>query len=128
MRLSSLPCPATTGGLCVLPGTEPFKRAYSMAFMKRLRVVEKPKTESKPASRPGQIVPTSGIYRVEHRPHRLMHIATLLIGTRFPRCKRCGAAVRFALVRSLKDGRAVPFRSTAFLDAYPEDTSLPQAG
>jgi len=56
-----------------------------------------------------------------------MHMATLVINTRFPRCKRCGVAVRFTLVRPLNDARAVPFRSTAFLDAFPEDASLPKA-
>ena len=96
-------------------------------FMKRLRAAKKRKAESNSAFKPGQTVPTSGIYCVEHGPHRLMHMATLVINTRFPRCKRCGVAVRFTLVRPLNDARAVPFRSTAFLDAFPEDTSFPKA-
>jgi len=96
-------------------------------FMKRLRAAKKRKDESNSAFKPGQTVPTSGIYCVEHSSHRLMHMATLVLNARFPRCKRCGAAVRFSLVRSLSDARAVPFRSTAFLDAFPDDTGFPKA-
>ena len=88
--------------------------------MKKLRAMTKPKTEEPRCFKPGQAVPASGIYSVEHRPHRLMHMATLVLSMRFPRCKQCGDAVRFTLVRLVKDGRGVPFRSTAILEAYPD--------
>ncbi len=45
--------------------------------------------------RPGQLVVESGVYRVIHDSHRLMHQVTLVKGSRFPECKRCRAAVRF---------------------------------
>ena len=44
---------------------------------------------------PGQPVVESGVYRVFHDSHRLLHQVTLLRGARFPECKRCGSAVRF---------------------------------
>jgi len=70
--------------------------------------------------KPGELVPASGIYCIEHRSHRLMHTATLVINSRFPRCRRCGNAVRFILQRRVKDGLVFPFRSTAILEEYPE--------
>jgi hypothetical protein len=79
------------------------------------------KRAARPAPfKPGQIVPECGLYCIEHNAHRLMHMVTLAANTRFPRCKRCGDAVRFTLLRHVKDGRAVPFRSTAILEEYPE--------
>lgn len=70
--------------------------------------------------KPGELVPESGVYCIEHHSHRLMHVVTLAAHIRFPRCKRCGEAVRFTLLRKVRDGRAVPFRSTAILEEYPE--------
>lgn len=70
--------------------------------------------------KPGEFVPVSGVYCVEHRSHRLMHNATLVINMRFPRCKQCGNGVRFTLVRRVKDTLVFPFRSTAILEEYPE--------
>ncbi|HZD93937.1 MAG TPA: hypothetical protein VE133_06760 [Candidatus Sulfotelmatobacter sp.] len=72
--------------------------------------------------KPGQLVPESGVYCIEHHSHRLMHMLTLSANILFPRCKRCGDSVRFTLQRMLKDGRAVPFRSSAILEEYPEKT------
>lgn len=68
---------------------------------------------------PGQRVPETGIYRVEHAPHRLMHEATLFAGTQFPRCRQCGNAVAFALVRSVQRNNTVPFRSGSILEEFP---------
>ncbi len=48
----------------------------------------------------GQEVPASGIYRVEHREHRLAHEVVLVAGQRFPRCGRCAAAVVFELIKA----------------------------
>ena len=72
--------------------------------------------------KPGELVPASGVYSVEHRPHRLMHTATLVAHGRFPRCKRCGDSVRFNLLRRLKDWSAIPFRTTAILEEYKDKT------
>jgi len=97
--------------------------------MKQLRAKSKPRTIEDRRFRPGDSVPASGIYYIEHQPHRLMHTATLLINSLFPRCKQCGDAVRFTLVRKVQDWRAVPFRTTAILEEYPDDPDpLPKAG
>jgi len=69
---------------------------------------------------PGDTVPVSGVYRVEHDAHRLMHEAALLVDTRFPRCKQCNDAVRFRLVRPVVDSQVLPFRVHAFLEEYCE--------
>lgn len=69
--------------------------------------------------KPGQRVPVSGIFRVHHKSHRLMHEATLLRETVFPRCKHCGDFVRFQLLRSVSDKTVVPFRSGAILEECP---------
>lgn len=68
--------------------------------------------------RPGDRVPNSGIYRIEHVDHRMMHHATLTARDRFPRCKKCGDAVRFIAVRAVQ-GLVLPFRDTAILEEYP---------
>jgi hypothetical protein len=71
--------------------------------------------------RPGDVVPRSGIYRIDHDSHRLMHEASLVADTRFPRCKQCGSQVRFTLLRAARSGAYVlPFRSTDILEEYPE--------
>jgi len=70
--------------------------------------------------KPGQFVPESGIYRVEHERHRLMHEATLLEETRFPVCRKCGIAVRFSLVRIVESRKILPFRSNPILIEFPE--------
>jgi len=71
--------------------------------------------------RPGEIVPRSGIYRIEHDAHRLMHEATLIADNRFPRCKQCGEQVRFKLLKAARDGAYLfPFRSNSILEEYPE--------
>lgn len=67
---------------------------------------------------PGHSVPISGVYRVQHSSHRLMHEATLLAKTLFPRCKQCKDAVRFELVRSVSDSQVLPFGVHAFLEEY----------
>lgn len=68
--------------------------------------------------KPGDRIPASGIYRVEHGPHRLMHAATLLANSRFPLCRRCGHSVRFYLVRKVKSSQVLPFRSNTYLEEY----------
>lgn len=68
--------------------------------------------------KPGDVVPASGIYRVEHESHRLMHEVTLLAENVFPRCRECNAAVRFELVRAIDGRRLLPFRSSAILEEF----------
>ncbi len=69
--------------------------------------------------KPGEIVPESGLYRIDHDQHRLMHEATLTAGMLFPRCRRCNDEVRFTLVRAVK-GYILPFRANEILEEYPE--------
>jgi hypothetical protein len=68
--------------------------------------------------RPGDRVPQSGIFRVEHGPHRLMHLATLVGSSRFPVCRQCGRSVRFSLIRPVKTSQVLPFRSNSLLEEY----------
>lgn len=69
---------------------------------------------------PGDSVPASGVYRVEHDSHRLMHEATLLADALFPRCKKCKDAVRFRMLRTVADSHVLPLRGHAFLEEYSE--------
>jgi hypothetical protein len=69
--------------------------------------------------RPGDTVPGSGIYRIEHHKHRLMHEVTLTEGMLFPQCRTCKAKVRFYSVRRIH-GPVLPFRPTEILEDYPE--------
>jgi len=50
--------------------------------------------------KPGQKVPSSGVYRVLHKDHRDEHDATLREGELFPTCTVCANGVRFRLVQS----------------------------
>jgi hypothetical protein len=65
----------------------------------------------------GDIVPSTGIYRIFHDQHRLMHEATLTYGERFPLCRTCALAVTFILVRLIQ-GEVLPFRSGEILEEY----------
>ncbi len=70
--------------------------------------------------KPGGSVPRSGIYRVYHNSHRLMHEVTLLNGELFPSCKQCSDKVRFELFRVVHDGDVLPFRSGEILAEFPK--------
>jgi hypothetical protein len=70
--------------------------------------------------RPGELVPESGVYRVTHAPHRLMHEATLLKGDRFPLCRECKGSVRFELRRALKNPTRISSGYHAILEDYPD--------
>lgn len=72
---------------------------------------------------PGESVPTSGIYRVTHDGHRLMHEATLLNNERFPVCKQCGHEVRFELLRAVKNLRILSGYH-AILEDYSDPETL----
>ena len=52
--------------------------------------------------KPGEKVPSSGVYRVLHKGHRDEHDATLREGEQFPICTVCDQNVRFRLVQSAK--------------------------
>jgi YjzC-like protein len=52
--------------------------------------------------KPGDKVPSSGVYRVLHKDHREEHDATLREGELFPNCSVCDEGVRFRLVQSAK--------------------------
>ncbi len=71
--------------------------------------------------KPGEVVPKTGIYKVYHHRHRLMHEAALIGGTVFPQCRKCLAEVRFALVRVAEEKLVLPFRETEFLEEYDEE-------
>jgi hypothetical protein len=70
--------------------------------------------------RPGDVVPESGIYRVTHDSHRLMHEATLLKDQRFPICKKCNHDVRFELRRAVKNPTRITSGYHAILEDYPD--------
>jgi hypothetical protein len=65
-------------------------------------------------------VPESGIYRVLHGSHRLMHEATLLEGHRFPFCRQCRLAVRFELRRAVNNPTRIASGYHAILEDYPD--------
>lgn len=64
---------------------------------------------------PGQRVPSSGVYRVHHDSHRLMHEASLRAGEIFPCCRQCHTKIRFELFRKLRDEQVLPFSEGALL-------------
>lgn len=73
--------------------------------------------------KPGQIVPKTGIYKIHHSLHRLMHEATLLENSFFPRCRECNNSVRFVLERPVQAKYVLPFRSTGLLEEWEEAKS-----
>lgn len=83
----------------------------------RRRVLQEKKVRNK-KFRAGELVPQSGIYRVSHDSHRLMHEATLVEGNRFPICKQCKDQVRFELRRAVKEPAITGCH--ALLEDYPE--------
>ena len=66
--------------------------------------------------KPGEVVPRTGIYKVYHDQHRLMHEAALLENTFFPCCRKCRGAVRYVLARRVQAKFVLPFRSTELLE------------
>jgi len=51
----------------------------------------------------GQVSPNNAIYRAIHLNHSLIHEVTVLDKQEFPECVHCGDAVRFQMVRQLRD-------------------------
>ncbi|HEY2170456.1 MAG TPA: hypothetical protein VGJ30_12575 [Candidatus Angelobacter sp.] len=50
---------------------------------------------------PGAVCSQGGIYQAIHREHRQAHNVLVRVSETFPRCKGCGDAVRFRLVRQV---------------------------
>jgi len=76
----------------------------------------------------GQQVPTSGIYTVVHRQHRLPHEVTLLKGETFPRCAKCGDLVEYILSQAASIQRtatSLPVRVYALPDLDDEPKPNP---
>lgn len=67
----------------------------------------------------------SGVYRVLHESHRLMHEATLLAGERFPICKECKHKVRFEMRRAVKNPTRITAGYHAILEDYPDAEPFP---
>jgi hypothetical protein len=53
------------------------------------------------AYKPGDAVPTSGIYTAVHQQHRAAHEVVAVQGEEFPVCRQCRTAVRFYITRLL---------------------------
>ena len=66
---------------------------------------------------PGDAVPTSGVYRVQHYRHRTTHEITILEKEKFPSCRTCGQQVRFELVRAAEH----PDRDRDLAGSSPDD-------
>ena len=49
----------------------------------------------------GQVVSTSGHYKISHRPHALRSDIVLLKGNYFPSCAICEAPVQFRLTQAV---------------------------
>ena len=77
-----------------------------------------PAEEFRRTYEPGEIVPESGLYQVNHASHRLMHQATLERGARFPQCRQCKMAVRFRLLRRVENRMFHSFGATSLLEEY----------
>jgi len=58
--------------------------------------------DSKPqAYKPGQIVPTSGIYTAIHQLHRPPHEVVAIRGEEFPACRVCREELRFEVASAV---------------------------
>jgi len=76
---------------------------------------------------PGQRVLQSGVYRVHHDSHRLMHEASLRAGEIFPCCKQCHTKIIFELVRRLRDEEVLPLGEGALLMKYSKSSKSQSA-
>ncbi len=68
--------------------------------------------------KPGEIVPTSGIYTVVHHDHRPPHDVIVVRGEEFPTCRFCKTDVRF------HPARLLPHMTHDFDLAGPEARAL----
>jgi hypothetical protein len=70
----------------------------------------------------GDEVPSSGIYQVLHKEHRLPREVTLVGGKPFPPCSRCQVKVGFDLLRSVAVNRySIVLHSIPVLHDEPDD-------
>lgn len=76
---------------------------------------------------PGEVVPESGIYQVDHDRHRLMHQATLERGTLFPQCRQCQSFVRFRLLHRVESQIVNAFGLTCLLEKF-DRSQFPKKG
>ncbi len=51
----------------------------------------------------GEVVPRTGLYRVNHQEHRTIHHAILWESEIFPSCRICGDAVAFEFLRPMPE-------------------------
>lgn len=72
--------------------------------------------------RPGETIPESAPYLVQHEKHRANHDAYATGGGTFPHCRRCGDAVRFVLLDSSV------FKAHATLESDPDFSPAASAG
>jgi len=49
--------------------------------------------------RPGDRVPTTGIYTATHYQHRMPHEVFAVAGEEFPACRRCGSRAYFSILQ-----------------------------
>lgn len=54
----------------------------------------------------GEVVPRTGLYRVNHRYHRTAHQAILWETEIFPPCRTCGDAVTFEFLQPMPESNA----------------------
>ncbi len=52
---------------------------------------------------PGALCSQGGIYQAIHREHRETHNVLVRVSETFPRCNRCGDAVRFRLLKQVSE-------------------------
>ena len=69
-------------------------------YRSKVTVMESRESLQSNKLRTGCAVPSSGVYRVTHKPHQLPAEVTLLQDQIFPRCSRCGEVVYFTLERA----------------------------
>jgi CheY-like chemotaxis protein len=72
--------------------------------------------------RPGDTAPSTGVYTVTHRRHRLPHEVSLLKGDLLPACKRCGQHVRYRLNDPVENGKGLLPAKPSLLLVETEDT------
>jgi hypothetical protein len=69
----------------------------------------------------GEMIAESGIYRVQHAPHRRSHEVTLLQGELFPRCAVCKEQVRFELLQTAPRVNNAEFHVHLYEVPHPSD-------
>jgi RNA polymerase-binding transcription factor DksA len=71
--------------------------------------------------RPGDEVPETAPYMVQHDQHREHHEVQVIEGRRFPFCRQCGEAVRFVRLD------ASVFKAHTCIESDPDFTSAASA-